>query len=280
MILTSHTIEGLSCEDGKDLIVPFKSEHLRGSSYDLTIGDEYYIGENNKRRPLTTERLRPSQSFTVPPHAICFILTEESINLPRDITAKISLRMTHIYEGMMLTSQPPFDPGYRGKVIIMLHNLSSSSVHFKQGERVATIEFSRLDEPSKDMKPHRSVQTLQSQLGKPLTSSLSEIASVSNRARDKVDSLVNQTLIFVTIILAAMTAPGIITYSLMSSRLDDQKVQIKDLSESLASHIAEINRYREDSEMLRKKLTALMPSHQISPEEAFLLESPGNGVSE
>lgn len=280
MILTSHTIEGLSGGNGKDLIVPFNSEHLRGSSYDLTIGDEYYIGENNKHRPLTTEKLRPSQSFAVPAHAICFILTEESINLPRDLTAKISLRMTHIYEGMILTSQPPFDPGYRGKVIIMLHNLSSSPVHFKQGERVATIEFSRLDEPSKSMKPHRSVQTLQSQLGKPLTSSLSEIASVSNRAKKRVNFLVGQTLVFVTIIAAIVTLPGLLTYSSMSSQLEDQKAQIKDLSEDLASHAAEINRYREDSEVLRKKLSALTPLHQASQEEASLLEAPGNGVNE
>lgn len=264
MILPNHAIAALSAGNGSDLISPYNPKHLRDSSYDLTVGAEYYIGKSEGATPLETQHLRSNQSFTIPPHAVCFILTAEIIHLPADVTAKVSLRMTHIYAGVVLTSQPPFDPGYEGKVVIMLHNLSSAPVHLKSGERVATVEFLRLESPPSNPKAHRSVRTLEEQLDKPLISSLSEIANLSKSAQDKVTWLSGQMLGFAALIVAVLAVPGFFSYSGLLDRLGEQRDQIKEMGNTLEAYKRELQKYNVETEVLKKQLSALESSQIIA----------------
>lgn len=235
MILNDRQISMLST-GGSSLVAPFNAANLRLSSYDLTVGEEYYIGQSDPSLIFETKKLRPSQSITIPPHAVCFILTAEDIRLPNDITAKVSLRMTHIYAGMVLTSQPPFDPSYSGKVVVMLHNLSSAPYHLKAGERVATIEFTKLTAPATGIRAHRSVSSLEAQLSKPLVSSLTEIANTSKSVQDKITWLSSQMLVFAALVVAVLAVPGFFSYSNLLDRLSEQSTQIKDMNKTLEDY--------------------------------------------
>ncbi|MCD8523142.1 MAG: hypothetical protein LRY66_10925 [Saccharospirillaceae bacterium] len=232
MIIPDYKIEELA-KNETSLITPFESKNLRRGSYDLTIGNEYYIGDERESSSWQTKELKRDQSFTIPAHAVCFILTEEDINLPLDVTAKLSLRMTHIYKGIVLTSQPPFDPGYSGKVIVMLYNLSSDSIHLKRGDRIATVEFSRLESQSRALNAHRSVDNLIGQLKSPLVSSLSEIAGVSRSAKKRVSWLEKQVIVFLALIVSVLAVPGFYTYSAISERVNDQQKEIGLLREEV-----------------------------------------------
>ena len=259
MILPSQSIQELSSSPtgGKDLVCPFDTDNLRGSSYDLTVGDEYYIGGAADSATLVTQKLKPAQTFTIAPHAVCFVLAAEKIHLPDDVTAKVSLRMPHIYSGMILSSQPPFDPGYFGRVIVMLHNLSSTPLHLKAGVRLATIEFMRVESKPTLPKRQGSVTSIQDQLPKPLVSSLVDIANTSTSALDKVNWLSSQMLVFAALIVAVLAVPGFFSFNSLQDRLADEKDQIKDLQQSL-----EAFRKRQDEsarliEALRGQVTAL-----------------------
>lgn len=280
MILPNCVIEELSEGHEKKLITPFKKEHLRSSSYDLTVGDEYYIGSNERSASLVTQKLKPKQSFTIPPHAICFILTKEAITLPLDVTAKVSLRMTHIYAGMVLTSQPPFDPEYDGKVVVMIHNLSSTAVHLKSGDRIATIEFVRLESPPKNPRAHRSVRTLEEQLEKPLKSSLTKIANDSDVAKKRVTWLAGQMLAFATLVVASLALPGLYSYNSMSSHIDEQRAQIKDMNQLLATYEKEIKKNRDETESLKSQLAALNTAPIIAQGESTPFKPAVNGAHE
>ncbi len=280
MTLPNHLIENLSTNpaNGLKLIFPYKPEHLRASSYDLTVGKEYYIGQSDAPNTLSTQQLRDRQSFTIPPHAVCFILTEETIHLPPDITAKISLRMTHIYAGMVLTSQPPFDPNYQGKVVIMLHNLSSAPFHLKCGERVATIEFTRIESPPTNIRAHRSVWSLEEQLAKPLVSSLSEIANVSRSAEKKVAWLSGQMLIFAALVVAVLAVPGFFSYNGLLDRISEQRDQIKEMGNTLGGYKLEIEKNKGATDELQKQLAALERQKSIAEVVPRSSQRPtGNG---
>ncbi|QDD90196.1 dCTP deaminase [Pseudomonas oryzihabitans] len=239
------------------LISPFSSENLRLSSYDLTVGKEYYIGQSDTGSLFETQTLRTSQSITIPPHAVCFILTEEQINLSDDITARVSLRMTHIYAGMVLTSQPPFDPNYRGKVVVMLHNLSSAPYHLKCGERVATIEFTKLISPAQGNRVHRSVHNLEAQLSKPLVSSLTEIANASTSVQNKINWLSGQMLIFAALVVAVLAVPGFFSYSTLLDRLSEQRDQIKEISKDIDDFKKKLESSESNNNTLIEKLSIL-----------------------
>lgn len=258
MILPSQEIERLSVNPVSQpgLIYPFNQPNLRASSYDLTVGEEYYIGEQCASSTLSTQRLKSLQSFTIPPHAVCFILATESIHLPPDVTAKVSLRMTHIYAGMVLTSQPPFDPRYHGGVIVMLHNLSSEPFHLKRGDRVATIEFMRLEAAPLQFKAHRPVGTLEEQLNKPFVSSLTEIAGMSTSTLKKVNWLSGQVLSFATLLVAVLAFIGLASYSSLQDRVNDQKDQLKEMNQMLEGYKRELQQNRRATEELESRLAA------------------------
>jgi deoxycytidine triphosphate deaminase len=270
MILPNNIIHLLSADpnNGADLITPFEGDHLRGSSYDLTVGEEFYIGQHDAEFTVETQRLRNKQSFTIPPHAVCFILTEEKIHLPMNITARVSLRMTHIYAGMVLTSQPPFDPGYDGKVVVMLYNLSSAPFHLKRGERVATIEFTELKEAALPKKVHRPVKGLEEQLPKPVISSLIEISSVSKAAQDKVTWLSGQMLMFAALVVAVLAVPGFFSYSNLLGQLTSQGEQLKASESKMEAYKRDLDTNRVLTEQLQKRLAVLEPVGSVATQES------------
>ncbi|WP_175715323.1 dCTP deaminase [Burkholderia ambifaria] len=246
MILSNNEIQGLVGQH-PPLIDPFVAGNVRLSSYDLTIGSEYYISADGKSSAIATQQLSPNQSFTIPPHGICFILSGEDINLPEDITAKISLRMSLVYRGLVLTSQPPFDPGYSGKAVVMVHNLSSDAHHLKRGDRIATIEFVKVHNPSTPGSPptHRSVTSVMGQLTTPVTSSLSEISAQAVSAQKQVVWLSGQALVFAALVVAILAIPGFYSYTTFADRLGDQKAKIDDLSKQVDDQRLELQKLRQ-----------------------------------
>jgi len=234
MLLPSHEIHLLSMGPCADLIRPFIVKNLRPSSYDLTIGDEYYIGDGANATKLNTEKLDPEQAFWIPPHAVCFIISAEKLNIPRDISAKVSLRMSYIYAGLVLGAQPPFDPGYKGRAIVMLHNLSSQPVSMRRGQRLATIEFLKLESPTTaQIDSQNQVKTIAGLLERPLTSSLSEIAKQSSEAKSQVQSLIAQMLVFAALVVAILAIPGFLSTSDMRGNIADQDAKLKKYEETL-----------------------------------------------
>ncbi len=267
MILNDNEIT-IRSNAANGLISPFNPDNLRLSSYDLTVGKEYYIGQSDTGSLFETQNLRDSQSITIPPHAVCFILTEEEINLSDDITARVSLRMTHIYAGMVLTSQPPFDPNYQGKVVVMLHNLSSAPYHLKCGERVATIEFTKLISRAQGNRAHRSVHNLEAQLSKPLVSSLTEIANASALIQSKINWLGGQMLIFAALVVAVLAVPGFFSYSTLLDRLTEQRDQIKENSKEIDDFKKKLELSESTTNMLINKLSILEkrnPTRETAP---------------
>jgi deoxycytidine triphosphate deaminase len=224
MILSGQEIERRATSS-LPLIAPFASNSLRRSSYDLTVGNEYYCGdvEGQRSATLQTQPLATRATFSIPAHGVCFILCSEDILLPDNITARVALRMPLIYKGLVLTAQPPFDPGYSGKAIIMVHNLSSRSVDLTQGDRIATIEFSEVTHPTTQSSPHGSVSSLASQLRSPLTGSLTKIDQRVNDANRKVESILYQLGTIIAIVIAIPAIAGAFSYSALSDKISDLK---------------------------------------------------------
>jgi ABC-type siderophore export system fused ATPase/permease subunit len=177
--------------------------------------------------------------------------------------------MTHIYAGMVLSSQPPFDPRYHGGVVVMLHNLSSVPFHMKCGERVATIEFVRLEAVPLKSKAHRSVTTLEEQMPKPFVSSLIEIAHMAKCAHKAVAWLSAQMLVFAAFIVAVLAVPGFFSYNSLQDRLSEQKDQLKEMSQTLEGYKREQELNRRSTEEMKKLLATMSQRTATSAADAL-----------
>lgn len=116
---------------------------IKGASYDLLLGDEYYYGGKIKK-------LSDTEPFlTIEPYDYAIVSCKEIACMPRDVIAKFGLTVGLFCQGIILSNGPQIDPGFRGTLFCLLFNTSNRAVHLKRGKHYATIEFNKLIEPAK-----------------------------------------------------------------------------------------------------------------------------------
>lgn len=113
---------------------------IKGASYDLCLGDEYYYeGEIRK--------LSDKKPFlTIEPYDYAIVSCKEIAWMPRDVIAKFGLTVGLFCQGLILSNGPQIDPGFRGTLFCLLFNTSNRAIHLKRGKHYATIEFNKLIE--------------------------------------------------------------------------------------------------------------------------------------
>ncbi len=115
---------------------------VKGASYDLLLGDEYYYAGKIKK-------LSDAEPFlTIEPYDYAIVSCKEIACMPRDIIAKFGLTVNLFCQGIILSNGPQIDPGFRGTLFCLLFNTSNRPVHLKRGKHYATIEFNKLIEPA------------------------------------------------------------------------------------------------------------------------------------
>lgn len=135
------------------LIEPFHQEHIQSASYELCLGDEVYISAlpdtpRNERKKVI---LSNQETVYIPPGQFAFLITSETIKVPNNALALISMKFKYKSKGLINVSGLHVDPGYSGKLIFAVYNAGPLHVHLARGERVFAIWYSNLDED--DEKP-------------------------------------------------------------------------------------------------------------------------------
>lgn len=111
---------------------------VKGASYDLRLGDEYYY--NGKIQKLSVRK----PFLTIEPYDYAIVSCIETAWMPRDLVAKFGLTVGLFCQGIILSNGPQIDPGFRGTLFCLLFNTSNRAVHLKRGMHYATIEFNKL----------------------------------------------------------------------------------------------------------------------------------------
>ena len=111
---------------------------IKGASYDLLLGDEYYYDGKIKR-------LTDASSFlTIEPYDYAIVSCKERARIPRDVIGKFGLTVGLFCQGIILSNGPQIDPGFNGTLFCLLFNTSNQAVHLKRGMHYATIEFNKV----------------------------------------------------------------------------------------------------------------------------------------
>ena len=113
--------------------------NIKGASYDLGLGDEYYYRGEIKK--LKDQHLR----LTIAPYDYVLVSSKEEISLPKDVVAHFGLTVGLFCQGIILSNGQQVDPGFRGKLFCLLFNTSNQPVTIKKGAHYATIEFTKMN---------------------------------------------------------------------------------------------------------------------------------------
>lgn len=121
-------------------IDPFDEDALSSASYDLSLGDarqSYGFSESVRFSERGHLELRPGESVVVS--------SKEVITLGSRIVGRLGAISFLISQGIVTNFGLQLDPGYSGRIIAHLTNLSQQPVELYDGEHFVSIEFSGLN---------------------------------------------------------------------------------------------------------------------------------------
>lgn len=162
MILSDRDIKKY-IKEGKIKIIPkpdFK-EQLGPCSLDLRLGNFFktfkrvefpFIDLKTKipiEKIMTKIKIPQGKPLIIHPGDFIIATTQESIELPSDLAARIDGRSSLGRLGIVIhITAARFDPGWKGKAVIELGNLGIMPVALYPGMKICAISFEPLTSPS------------------------------------------------------------------------------------------------------------------------------------
>jgi deoxycytidine triphosphate deaminase len=129
------------------MIFPFDpnpdSGKLKSASYEIDLlGQCFYWDEKGKSNSCD---LKKGKKFILRKNSIAFVSPETNFRIPDYIALRFNLRIQHVHRGLLLGTGPLIDPGFEGRLVIPLHNLTTNDYEFEGGEGIIWVEFTKLN---------------------------------------------------------------------------------------------------------------------------------------
>lgn len=124
-------------------IDPFDDKQVQPASYDLRVGEQGITTSSKKKIDLKTDGF-----LVIHPGDFAVVLVHENIRLGNQYAARFGLRSKYARKGLVATTGLQIDPGYDGKLIVGLTNLTPKPITLPYKDDFLSIEFHRLDEPT------------------------------------------------------------------------------------------------------------------------------------
>ena len=154
-VLSDGTIRRL-VDEGRIRIDPWDPELVQPASVDLRLGNSFRVFHNHRttaidlREPPTnlTEEVT-SEMFVIHPGEFVLGVTEEHVELPDDVVARIEGKSSLGRLGLVVHATAGFcDPGWKGTLTLELANFNSVPIILRPGLPIAQLSFMTLDRPA------------------------------------------------------------------------------------------------------------------------------------
>ena len=125
------------------LMWPFDERCLKGATYEVGIGGNAYSWDQNKKKRIVSVASKGKNGIVLEANSITFVETDVEFRLPQYIAIRFNLHIKLVHRGLLLGTGPIVDPGFRGRLLIPLHNLTNTSYTIAEGEKIIWIEFTK-----------------------------------------------------------------------------------------------------------------------------------------
>ncbi|MDE2498561.1 MAG: hypothetical protein KGL56_00085 [Alphaproteobacteria bacterium] len=124
------------------MIHPFDKEHLKSASYEACARGAFFYWEDKRKK--VSQNVDDNLPYvTLPGNSISFLQLQPKFRLPYYIGARFNLSINHVHRGLLLGTGPLVDPGFRGQLLIPLHNLTATPYELRLDEALVCIEFTK-----------------------------------------------------------------------------------------------------------------------------------------
>lgn len=146
MILADHQITEFY-KKGELLIDPFDEGQIQPASYDFRVGAEAVTTSSEGVIDLTQKKY-----FVLKPGDFGIVISHEIVKLGPQYVARFGLRSSLARKGLIATTGPQIDPGFHGRLIIGITNLTPQDISITHLDKFLTVEFHKLEQAA--LKPY------------------------------------------------------------------------------------------------------------------------------
>ena len=138
--IKSYVEKGCLLESNK-----FDKCRMKPASYEMKLlGTLYYWEAVKGRLKKRYKTISDDDPVELPRNSISYLWIEEPLRLPEYITARFNLRIREVHKGILLGTGPLIDPGFGGRILIPLHNLTDNSYSLTGGHGIIWVEFTKV----------------------------------------------------------------------------------------------------------------------------------------
>lgn len=134
------------------MIFPFDPENLKSASYEMLLGGQVIHWNTKDKTTTRIDELKNDQEIVFNKNSITFVTVNAKFRLPDYIALRFNLQIEHVHRGLLLGTGPLVNPGFCGKLMIPIHNLTNNDYKIKQGDSLIGVEFTKIS-PNKDYTP-------------------------------------------------------------------------------------------------------------------------------
>ncbi|WP_409524012.1 dCTP deaminase [Nitrincola sp. MINF-07-Sa-05] len=127
-------------ENSEILISPFDENQIQPASYDLRVGEEAVTTSHEG-----IINIKDKGFLKLKPGDFAVITVYEEIKLGPQYVGRFGLRSGYARRGLIATTGPQIDPGYHGRLIVGITNLTPQDITVAYLDKFLSVEFHKLD---------------------------------------------------------------------------------------------------------------------------------------
>jgi len=125
------------------MVFPYDPAKRKTASYALSVGTEIAYWDAEKPNQTPIRELRQGAPVTIPPNSLVYVRTAQDFQLPNYMAVRFNLHIDLVHKGLLLGTGPLVDPGFFGKLMVPLHNLTSNTYVLAVGDDFIWAEFTK-----------------------------------------------------------------------------------------------------------------------------------------
>lgn len=142
MILSHNDISKSVLTKGIE-ITPFDEKQVQPATYDLRVG--MYGATTSGKAKVNIEK---TGYLLLEPGDFAVVEVLEELKLTTAYAARIGLRSKYARKGLIATTGTQIDPGYEGRLIIGVTNLTPRAITLPYKDDFVSVEFHKLENPA------------------------------------------------------------------------------------------------------------------------------------
>lgn len=142
-LLNSADIAAYAEQLSPRLFEPFNKDGLKTATYEIPFEGDVYRWRDESSS-LEKHILTKDGVFTIDANSIVYVSPETYFRVPHFLALRFNLHIKLVHRGLLLGTGPLVDPGFAGRLLIPVHNLTSQPLVVRGGDGFLWVEVTKI----------------------------------------------------------------------------------------------------------------------------------------